>query len=110
MNNLAPNESDKDPIVLKDRVFSSIHGFKEWIENTQLFQVLKQESNNPNNFGVPVIRSEVISLNLNNNIKVNSATDLPIEMIEEFFRNSPYYCDKTNYDNFKLLENGNERI
>lgn len=96
---MTPQESDKDPIVLKDRVFSSIPDFKEWIENTQLFQVLKQESNNPSNFGVPTIRSEQISIGLNSGIKVDTAYDLPIEVIFEFFLNSPYYNNKFNFNN-----------
>ncbi len=99
---LIPKSNSRDPILEKDRVFNSIPGFKEWIEQTSLFNTIKMHVGSG-------IRIDLIPNNasyiLNKGGKVEKAEDLPIEMIVEFFINSPYYCNKTNFDNIKLIMN-----
>jgi hypothetical protein len=79
----------ENPIV-KDRVFQSIPGFKEWIEQTSLFQNIKRFA------GTGIIIEGIpngLRLQLNGISKVDTANDLPIEMIIEFYNNSPWLGD-----------------
>lgn len=62
--------------------------FKEWIENTPLFGAIKVHA------GTGLIIESLphgLSLELNRVAKIEKAEDLPIEMIKEFFINSPFY-------------------
>ncbi len=62
--------------------------FKEWIENTPLFGAIKVHA------GTGLIIESLphgLSLQLNGIGKIEKAEDLPIEMIKEFFINSPFY-------------------
>jgi len=77
--------------------------FKEWLENTQLFNVIKEESNSHGMMGIsPTIVGKGIQLQLEPGVVVNRMEDLPLEMVMEFFRNSPFYANSDN--NFKILE------
>lgn len=78
---------DQDPTVAKSRVFQSIPGFKEWIEQTSLFNTIKRFA------GTGLIIEGIpngLSLQLNGISNIQSAEDLPIELLIEFYLNSPF--------------------
>lgn len=93
--------------------------FRAWIEQTKLFSVLVETTSGSRvaeSFtGVGVrIESPEISINLNDGIIIKTPYDLPLPVLEEFFRNSPFYIikpyEKTSTENdinqqFKLLDN-----
>lgn len=67
---------------------------KLWIENTQLFAVIKYHTTSGGMGGVmPRIRGvdPPLQLSLQQGIVIEKAEDLPIEIIEEFWRNSPFF-------------------
>lgn len=72
-------------------IFSRIIGFKEWIEDTSLFHSIV---NNPLAMEIKAIDNS-ISLKPTGK-KVEKAEDLPVELILEFYRNSPYYTINNN--------------
>lgn len=66
--------------------------FKEWIEQTQLFLAIKQHA------GTGLIIESLpygLQIQLNGISKVEKAEDLPIEFIQNFYENSPFYTDNT---------------
>lgn len=93
-------EEDKNPADNVSRVFQSTPGFKEWIEQTSLFNTIKRFA------GTGIIIEGIpdgLRLQLNGISKVEKAEDLPIEMIIQFFNNSPWYCNVTHNETIKLL-------
>jgi hypothetical protein len=82
---------------------------KEWIEDTRLFAFLQWETNNVGWHGVlPTLfaadENRPMTLALQPGVVINRAEDLPIELIEEFYINSPFYKGENN-NNLKQLTN-----
>jgi len=80
---------------------------KHWIEHTKLFTTIKVHTNSGGRFGVmPMIVGvdPQLELSLQPGVVINVAEDLPIEIIEEFYRNSPFY-KQTNQNQ---LPDGNQ--
>ena len=82
---------------IKNLLITKLAGFKDWVEQTSLFAALS------NDFG-ETIRCHDIDGNISmeferNGIPINVAEDLPIELLIEFFINSPFF----NETNQKLL-------
>ena len=102
---LSNHEENKNPMDKVHRVFQSIPGFKEWIEQTTLFSHISRFA------GTGLIIEGIpdgLRLQLNGISKVETAYDLPIEMIVQFFGNSPYYCNVKHNESIKLLNNESE--
>jgi len=99
-------QDQKDPVV-KDRVFQSIPGFKEWIEQTSLFCTIQQlAGTGATILGIP----DGLQLHMTGISNVQNAEDLPIELIMEFFKNSPWYeyeYNTTQKEIHKLIDDGN---
>ena len=93
----------KDPIV-KDRVFTALPRFKEWIEQTSLFNTISRFAGTGMEiYGIP----NDMKLKLNGTSNVQVAEDLPMELILEFLKNSPFMGSPTVKE-LNLLDNGNE--
>ncbi len=68
-------------------IFNSIPGFKEWIERTQLFSTISRFAGTGLIIeGIP----DILRLQLNGIPRVETAEDLPIELIQHFYNNSPF--------------------
>jgi len=85
--------------------------FKEWVEQTKLFCVIKEETQaqgRNNMFGqIPTIMTTdpYMSFTLKPNVYINAAEDLPQEILLEFYKNSPFYSDIVDVsDTLKLLK------
>lgn len=75
-------------------IFDNNKVFKEWVEQTSLFNALVQDSGNPTCVG---IRATDNSLELlTRGIKVSTVYDLPFELVVEFWKNSPFYESRDN--------------
>jgi len=90
--------------------FNKLPEFKTWIEQTQLFNVIKQESNPATRAytGIaPKLVSDKIQLQLREGVIITKAEDLPVEMIMVFYENSPYTSPTYRYstNKIKLIEN-----
>lgn len=93
----------KNPIIT-NRVFESIPGFKEWIENTSLFSTIKRFAGSGIIIeGIP----DGLRLQLNGISDINVAEDLPVELLLEFYLNSPFIVKDMMDQLPKLLENEN---
>lgn len=91
-------------VTVQDRInslFQLAPDFKTWVEQTSLFDSIK---NRKKVIGVDFyeIRAKEITIRLKDNVIVNKAEDLPIELIENFYINSPFYNPKINIK--KLLD------
>lgn len=84
--------------------FEKFEGLKEWIEQTQLFQLLVENSGNTNCTIEAFTEEEVLILNLNHK-KITIAEELPIEIVAKFFRNSPFYRIEDKQGNNKQIDN-----
>lgn len=88
---------NEDPAMTKSRVFSLLPGFKEWIEQTQLFATIRKFAGSGIIIeGLP----DSMRLHLTGISKIEKAEDLPIELIQQFFINSPF-INHTNNDTTK---------
>ena len=98
-------QKPKDPIM-KDRVFESLPGFKEWIEQTSLFSTIKRFAGSGLIIqGLP----DSLRLQLNGISNVQAAEDLPIELIQQFYSNSPWHEYETTVSKIhKLIENARD--
>lgn len=86
-----------------EALFSKVPEFKEWVEKTCLFNKLVYETNHkPVGVDFHRIQSDEISIDLREGIKINKAEDLPVQLLREFFLNSPFYLSE-NYELIKLL-------
>ena len=87
----------KKQFTVKD-ILDALPDFRHWIEETKLFNVIVEQTN-PNRrlfnstFGSaePYIVSEEISMHLKLGVPIITAYDLPIELIQNFYANSPYF-------------------
>lgn len=88
MNDLIKN---KRAFTVKE-ILDARLDFVEWIKGTKLYNIIVELTNTPYPEGTEtVIQSDEINLNLVKGIVVNSPYDLPIELIYEFYANSPFY-------------------
>jgi hypothetical protein len=82
--------------------------FLVWVEQTKLFNVIREETRRQGKFGImPSIVGVQpdLSLSLVPGVVIDRAVDLPKEFLAEFFRNSPFYDGNDSIDNdLKLLE------
>ena len=71
---------------------------KQWIEDTKLFAVIKAYTTGEAGGGGVMPRiigvDPPLSLSLIPGVIINVAEDLPVEIIMEFYRNSPYYTQE----------------
>ena len=84
--------------------------FLDWVETTQLFNVIKEETQRQGWCGVmPRITTPGggLQFQLEPGVMIYRATDLPKEVLMEFFINSPFY-EQAKWDSLtkqlKLLE------
>lgn len=90
------NPDTKDKI--NKVILSKVKGFKEWVEQTSLFNAIK---NNPH---ATEIRANDGSIKIvPSGIKINTAEELPTEFLLEFYMNSPF--NTTTDNNTKQIEN-----
>lgn len=103
-------------------ILDALPDFKVWIEQTSLFDTIKRLTNPEMIDGKPVISmfsnvnvnllTEDLNMNLLRNTNVKTAYDLPIELIQQFYQNSPFFtlADGVNindiYKPIKLIDNG----
>jgi len=95
-------------------ILDAMSAFREWIGETKLYNVLVEQTCHP--FGVSVrIESDEITIpELKSGVKIRTPYDLPIEMIYNFYINSPFYkIDVELEENYlpqlqNLIENGNQ--
>lgn len=93
--------------------------FKEWIEQTKLFNVLVELTSGKTlweSFGgvQPTIVSSEINISLIAGVVIKTPYDLPLELIGQFYMNSPFFDSdlasrlKTGdtYSPHKLIDNG----
>lgn len=98
-------ELQKENTQLIADFFSAVPEFKAWIENTSLFHALVNDVGG-------VIRghgedgSVVFEMSRGFHI-IHKAEDLPIEMIMNFYENSPFY-KQSSQDQTKQLTNGDK--
>lgn len=107
----------KEPTV-KD-ILDYLPKFREWIETTKLYNVIKEESN-PSTafFSNAEIDVNLVSLEIQMQLKrgrlISTPYDLPIELIKQFYMNSPFFnVDEikpdeiyTAFTQFKQIDNG----
>lgn len=83
------NTDDNKVMVAIDNILELFEFFR-WIETTQLFTVIKQETDRQGWIGVmPNLVSPEIQMHLQKGIPVSRATDLPVELILEFYSQYP---------------------
>lgn len=94
--------STVDVNTLKEKLFWWHPWFKVWIESTSLFQAIVMGTRDSKSFP-PIERSveyiqngESFRLTFNTDIEIKKAEDLPIEIIQKFYENSPYYYSPEN--------------
>lgn len=77
--------------ITKEEFFNRLPEFKEWVEQTHLFTTIKQMVGT----GVRIDMYEYQqSLELTGVIKIEKVEDLPIELLWQFYINSPFYEDR----------------
>lgn len=81
------------------------NGFMRWVEETHLFHAIKEGVKNHKLMGVSyyIVRAVDVELNINTSIDVNKADDLPIEILQNFFLNSPWHKQLCGDDIQQLL-------
>jgi hypothetical protein len=68
--------------------------FFKWVECTTLFMSIKAHSGNPE-WTVKVLIGEIDSITINlYGKKITMATELPKEVLEQFYLNSPWYKEQ----------------
>lgn len=103
-------------------ILDTLPEFRIWIEQTSLFDTIKRFTNPEMIDGKPVISMfsninvqldiEDLNINLLRHAHVQTAYDLPIELVQQFYQNSPFFtlADGVNvediYKPVKLLDNG----
>lgn len=90
------------------KFFQTKPDFKAWIENTSLFHALKADRG-----GVIRLHAEDGDIDgeiFRNHIIIEKAEDLPIEMIQQFYINSPWYDNTSTEINLIDYEHSNKRI
>jgi hypothetical protein len=66
--------------------------FKEWVENTQLFSVIKEESHTFRGVNTRIQANDgTLALSLEPGVVIEKAEDLPKELLIQFYINSPFY-------------------
>ena len=80
---------------------SELSKFKEWVEQTALFQNIVTFSGNPHWRLDAFTEDELLSLQLNHK-KISTFEELPKELLFKFFENYP----NKPYKSFKQLEDG----
>jgi hypothetical protein len=76
--------------------------FKEWVEKTPLFNAIKNNAGTGLIIELPEYDTR---FKLDGVSKVEKAEELPIEILQEFWRNSPFYIQE--YDNLKNKQHDN---
>ena len=98
MDNIIMKQLNEDPEFVK---------FKEWVASTQLFRCIVENSGNSD------CRLEHFSENLEiqfqlSTIKITEVEELPLSILHEFYRNSPWWDENNNDNNtIKQLNNDN---
>lgn len=103
-------------------ILDALPELRVWIEQTKLFNAIKELTNTQIINGKPVVSmfdgipvtlvSESINMNLVRNVSIKTPYDLPIELVEQFYQNSPFFtlADGINigdiYKPIKLIDNG----
>lgn len=82
-------------------------GFARWVEETALFNAIKEGIPKSREMKVDyyTIQAGDFQLNLSSNKDVNVAGDLPVEMLIEFYLNSPWITQRDNSIQKLLIEN-----
>ena len=77
--------------------------FKEWVEDTALFDAIKKGTNDARNALIGYrIETPDMTLTLARDRIVNKFEDLPIEIVKQFYINSPWFNNNQSIQN--LLE------
>lgn len=86
--------------------FEEWKGFMRWVGETQLFDAIKigVEQHKKLNVDYYIVRAEGVGeLSIKTTRVVNQPEDLPIEVLQLFFANSPWYKQNTGKSIQKLL-------
>jgi len=79
-----------DRVILATDDMNELLKFFKWIETTQLFNVIKEETSRQGWNGVmPQLVSNEIQMQLKPGIPISRATDLPPELILQFYEKYP---------------------
>lgn len=109
MGNTLIDEKDEKPwmpyLEYLRHTDTQFAGFCSWVENTMLFNAIKTDPNSTEIIGHSPEGDVNLRIFLDKTKPVNSATDLPKEILLNFYINSPWFTQPNNINLKKLLTN-----